>query len=90
MALALTVLEIVTPVFLLAGIGYTWVKLGFEYRVQFVTQIVMKLAVPCMIFVSLMQTEITPKKLTDISMATVMAYLGVAVVGFVVLKAFGL
>ena len=90
LALALTVLEIVTPVFLLAGIGYTWVKLGFEYRVQFVTQIVMTLAVPCLIFVSLMQTEITPKKLTDISMATVMAYLGVAVVGFVVLKAFGL
>ncbi|HBR62710.1 MAG TPA: transporter, partial [Rhodobacteraceae bacterium] len=56
MALAFTVLEIVTPVFLLAAIGYIWVKLGFEYRVQFVTQIAMTLAVPCLIFVSLMQT----------------------------------
>ena len=51
MALAFTVLEIVTPVFLLAAIGYIWVKLGFEYRVQFVTQIAMTLAVPCLIFV---------------------------------------
>jgi len=28
--LVLTVLEIVAPVFLLAGIGFAWVKLGFE------------------------------------------------------------
>ena len=74
----------------LASIGYTWVKLGLEYHVQFVTQIVMTLAVPCLIFVSLMQTEITPKMLTDISMAAIMAYLAVAVTNFAALKAFGL
>ena len=90
MALAFTVLEIVTPVFLLAVIGYIWVKLGFEYRVQFVTQIAMTLAVPCLIFVSLMQTEITPQMLADISMATVVAYLAVGGAGFAILKAFGL
>ncbi|MBT6300302.1 MAG: AEC family transporter [Rhodobacteraceae bacterium] len=90
MALAFTVLEIVTPVFLLAAIGYIWVKLGFEYRVQFVTQIAMTLAVPFLIFVSLMQTEITPQMLADISMATVMAYLAVGGAGFAILKAFGL
>ena len=90
MALAFTVLEIVTPVFLLAAIGYIWVKLGFEYRVQFVTQIAMTLAVPCLIFVSLMQTEITPQMLADISMATVVAYLAVGGAGFAILKAFGL
>jgi len=90
LALAFTVLEIVTPVFLLAVIGYIWVKLGFEYRVQFVTQIAMTLAVPCLIFVSLMQTEITPQMLADISMATVVAYLAVGGAGFAILKAFGL
>jgi len=90
LALAFTVLEIVTPVFLLAAIGYIWVKLGFEYRVQFVTQIAMTLAVPCLIFVSLMQTEITPQMLADISMATVVAYLAVGGAGFAILKAFGL
>ena len=90
MALAFTVLEIVTPVFLLAVIGYIWVKLGFEYRVQFVTQIAMTLAVPCLIFVSLIQTEITPQMLADISMATVVAYLAVGGAGFAILKAFGL
>ena len=76
--------------FLLAAIGYIWVKLSFEYRVQFVTQIAMTLAVPCLIFVSLMQTEITPQMLADISMATVVAYLAVGGAGFAILKAFGL
>ena len=54
MNLILTVLEIVAPVFLLAAIGFSWVKLGFEYRIQFVTQLAMTLSVPCLIFVSLM------------------------------------
>ena len=74
MNLALTVLEIVAPVFLLGAIGYTWVKLGFEYRIQFVTQLAMTLSVPCLIFVALMQTDIDPAALTALSAASVMAY----------------
>ena len=35
MDIMLKVLEIVTPVFALAGVGFAWVKLGYEYRVQF-------------------------------------------------------
>jgi predicted permease len=72
--LILTVLEIVAPVFLLAGIGFGWVKLGFEYRIQFVTQLAMTLSVPCLIFVSLMQTQIEPAALTALSLASVVAY----------------
>jgi predicted permease len=56
--LALTVLEIVAPVFLLAGVGFAWVRLGFEYRIQFVTRLAMTLAVPCLIFTALMKTEL--------------------------------
>ena len=74
MNLGLTVLEIVAPVFLLAAFGFLWVKLGFEYRVQFVTQMAMTLSVPCLIFVSLMQTQIEPAALTALSAAAVAAY----------------
>ena len=77
--LALTVLEIVAPVFLLAGIGFTWVKLGFEYRIQFVTQLAMTLSVPCLIFTSLMRTEIDPTALTTLTLASLAAYGGVTV-----------
>jgi len=72
--LALTVLEIVAPVFMLAAIGFTWVKLGFDYSVEFVTRMAMTLSVPCLIFVSLMQTEIDPAALTTLSLAAVVAY----------------
>lgn len=77
MNLALTVMEIVAPVFLLAATGFIWVRLGFEYRIQFVTRMAMTLAVPCLIFVSLMQTKMDPGAITKLSAATLVAYTGV-------------
>ena len=60
MTLILTVAEVTAPVFLLAAIGFGWVTLGFEYRMEFVARMAMTLSVPCLIFVSLMRTEIPP------------------------------
>jgi predicted permease len=77
--LVFTVLEIVAPVFLLAGIGFAWVKLGFEYRITFVTQMVMTLSLPCLIFVSLMQTKVDPAALAALSLASIAAYLVLSV-----------
>lgn len=87
MNLALTVLEIVAPVFILAGIGFAWVKLGFEYRIQFVTQLSMTLGVPCLIFVSLMKTDIDPQALTALSLASVAAYGAVTVAAWALIAA---
>ncbi|TCP39782.1 AEC family transporter [Rhodovulum marinum] len=84
MNLVLTVLEIVAPAFLLAGVGFAWVKLGNEYRVQFVTQLAMTLSVPCLIFTALMQTEIAPQTLTTLSLASLAAYGVVTVLCFAV------
>ena len=79
MNLALTVLEVVAPVFLLGALGFAWVRLGFEYRITFVTQLAMTLAVPCLIFTALMQTDIPPAALSAVSLATVAAYAGVTI-----------
>ena len=72
--LALTVLQITAPVFLLAAVGLAWVRLGFEFPIAFVTRMAMTLAVPCLIFVALMETEIDPAALTALSLATLAAY----------------
>ena len=80
MNLALTVLEIVAPVFLLATIGFVWVKSGLEYRIRFVTQLAMTMSVPCLIFVALMQADIDPNALKNLTMATVASYAVVTVV----------
>ena len=74
MNLALTVLQIVAPVFALAAIGFAWVRLGFEYRLAFVTRLSMTLAVPALIFTALMGSEVAPAALATMSVATLAAY----------------
>ena len=86
MSIILTVLNITAPVFLLAAIGFVWVKLGFEYRVAFVTRLAMTLSVPCLIFVALMRTEIAPEALAALSMASLAAYVLVMLACFVLVR----
>ncbi len=90
MNVALTVLEIVAPVFLLAAIGFVWVKLGFEYRVEFVTRLAMTLSVPCLIFVALMKTDVDAQALAAISLASIVAYAVVTVAFFALVAIAGL
>lgn len=86
LALFVTVLQIVAPVFLLALIGVVWVKLGYEYRVQFVTRLAMTIGVPALIFTSLMKTEIEREALFDTVWATCAAYAAVTAVFYLVVK----
>jgi len=88
--LVLTVLEIVTPVFLLVLIGFAWVRLGFEYRIEFVTKLAMTLSVPALIFTALMKTEIEPAALTTLSLAAVSAYGAITLVAWVGARLAGL
>lgn len=80
MNLILTVLNIVAPVFLLAGLGFAWVRLGWDYPIAFVTRMGMTLAVPCLIFTALMKTEIDPAALSTVSLATLSAYVAITCV----------
>ena len=90
MNLFLSVLQIVAPVFILAGLGYFWVKAGFEFRIEFVTRIAMTLSVPCLIFTSLMKTEINPSDLKNVLLASLACYFFATVATFVLVKAIGL
>jgi malate permease and related proteins len=72
--LVLTVMEIVAPVALLGIIGFVWVKMGFDYRLEFVTRMSMTLAVPCLIFTALMKTQLDAQALTALSLASAIAY----------------
>ncbi len=74
MSVVATVLQIVTPVFVLAGIGFIWVRAGFEFRVEFVTRLAMTLAIPCLIFESLVRTEIRTGDLATTMWACCVGY----------------
>lgn len=90
MSLALTVLQITTPVFVLAAIGFIWVRMGFDYRMEFVTRLTMTLSVPCLIFVALMQSDTEPATLATLSLAALASYAIVAVAFWAVLRLRGL
>ena len=86
MAIFITVLQIVAPVFILAFIGFAWVRLGFEYRMQFVTRLTMTISMPCLIFTSLMKTEIDKSALLATFWATCAAYGAVTLVFYILVK----
>lgn len=86
MNLVVTVLGVVTPVFLLAGIGFGWVRLGFEYPLQFVSRLAMNLAVPALVFTALMQAEADLAALGQVALGAVLAHLAVALVGWALLR----
>lgn len=79
MALILTVLQVVAPVIVLASLGFGWVRLGFDYPVAFVTRLAMSLAVPCLIFTALVETQLDAAALTAISVATIVSYTAMTV-----------
>ncbi|WP_224816871.1 AEC family transporter [Hasllibacter sp. MH4015] len=87
MNLALTVLEITAPVFVLGAAGFAWVRLGYEYPTEFVTRLAMTFAVPCLIFTALVGTRIEPGALAALSIAAALSYALVALVTFGIVKA---
>ena len=63
-----------TPVFLIAALGFGWVKSGYDYPVEFVTRLGVLLATPCLVLTALVETEIDPSALADLSLATLAVY----------------
>lgn len=90
MDILLRVLEIVAPVFILAGIGFVWVKLRLAYDLAFVTRLSMQLGMPCLLFVALARAEVEPAILGDLALATLVGYFAVGVLSLVLCLALAL
>ena len=86
MELILTVFQIVAPVFILAAIGFTWVKIGWNYEIEFVTRIAMTLSVPALIFVALMKADISADTLANLFLSSLIAYIGLTFIFRITVK----
>ena len=86
MDLIVAVLEICAPVFLLTTLGIFWAKSGNEYNIELITKLVMNLAIPCLIFIALMQTKINSETLTKIFFATSCVLIMITLTMFCVVK----
>ena len=51
-------LSIIAPVFITVAIGYLWARLGRPFDAEFITNIVLTLATPCLVFAALSDLEV--------------------------------
>ncbi len=81
---------IVAPVFVLASIGFIWVRLGLDYEFKFVTRLTLEVGVPCLIFSTLVRTEIDAIVFKDIVLAAMALYVVLGIISWGVLRSLGL
>jgi predicted permease len=84
------VAAVLAPVFVLAGIGYSWRLTGAPFDMPFVTRIIMYVAGPCLVFTSLSQLTLPLAQFWQMVGAMIVVTLGVAAVSAVLIKLLGL
>lgn len=81
---------IVAPVYLIAGLGYSWARASRHYDTPFITDLVMHVGAPCLVFSSLSRLESDTASLVTMVAATLVALLGFFVVGALLLRVAGI
>jgi predicted permease len=66
--------SIIAPVFICAGVGFTWTKLGHPFDINLVTSLVTNIGTPCLVFYTLTNTD------PDLSVFGSMAFMSLAVI----------
>jgi predicted permease len=90
MQLVIQIVEIIAPVFLLALVGWVWVRTGHRYELEFVTRLVMNVSAPCLVFTALVKVDIDPETFGDVALAALTAYLAVGGLTALVCRLLGL
>ena len=82
--------SIVAPVYLIASLGYGWGRWSRHYDQKFVTDIVMNVGAPALVFARLSSLEMDPDALVSMTLATVASLVCFFAVGSIVLRLAGL
>jgi predicted permease len=77
---------VVLPVLLVAGIGFTWARMGRRFDSVFLTDIATNIGTPCLVAHSLTTLKISPAALAQMGMAVLVAIAGFLVLGIVTLR----
>jgi predicted permease len=82
--------SIVAPVYLIAGLGYGWARRSRHFDSPFITDLVMTIGAPCLVFGSLAQLEIEAGALLAMVGAALAALACFAMLGSLALRIAGL
>ncbi len=83
--IGVAILEVVFPVFLLAGVGYFWVKRDIPFDIAFVTHLALDFATPCLVFSKMASTRFEPDVFWALAGSTIVMYLALAAIFALVL-----
>ena len=83
-------LSIVAPVYVCAALGYLWVHSGRRFDSELITDLIMTIGAPCLVFSSLARISVDPAALVEMAWATVAALAAFAAGGALVVRGLGL
>lgn len=81
---------IIAPLFVSAGIGFGWSRMGRHYDVDFITSLVFLLGTPSLVFATLLRLEVSVGALGEMALAAALALCAFALIGALALRAAGL
>ena len=83
------IFNIIAPVILCAAIGFVWAKRGTPFATGFVTTLVTNIGVPCLVFASLVRTDLDAGALGTMGLVALATITAFAVIAATVLKLAG-
>lgn len=84
------ILTIIAPVFCIVALGYFWARWRQAFDSETLTNLVVKVATPCLVFTNLTQLSLGLNAIAEMAFAAVVSVALSAVIGFIVLKVSGL
>lgn len=81
---------IVAPIYVAIGLGYAWGLAGRRWDTELITELIMTVGAPCLVFSSLVGMDVERAAMAEMVLATLAAFGIFAVVGALVLKVVGL
>jgi len=80
------IFTIIAPVIVCAGIGFSWAKLRVPYETQFVTRLVTNVGFPCLIFVSLVTSDLDADALGTMGLTAILSVAVFAAISLAIFK----
>lgn len=78
--------DILAPVFVTAGIGYGWARLGGPFDTRSVTALVTNVGTPCLILSTLTRLDVSAAAFAEMGLAAVLALAALAALGMAALR----
>ena len=80
-------IPVLAPVLAAIAIGYAWAKLGRDFDVRFLANMIHNVGMPCLIFSTLTKVDVDPEIFVDMAWASAATHLAFLAIGALVLRA---